>query len=243
MRLIPRLDIKEPNLIKSIHLEGLMQIGDPNEFAQKYYAQGADEILIIDCVATLYNQKPKFKFLKKITKKVFCPITIGGGIKTVENALEILNSGADKIAINSAAVRNPCLIKKISEIIGTQSVVVSIEAKKRRPNNWEVFIENGREPTGINVLDWVNELNKLECGEILLTSIDQEGTGKGFDIELCRKVSEISRCPVISSGGAGEISHLIDLKKNAKVSAMAMSRFFNIQNNDISIIRKKLTVI
>jgi len=240
MRIIPRIDIKKPNLIKSIHLEGLKKLGNPAKFLEKYFQEGADELLIIDCVASLYDQKPKFKFLNELTKNIFCPITIGGGIKTLDDAIKILNSGADKIAINSEAVKNPKIIKKISDIIGVQSVVVSIEVKKREKNIWEVFIENGREPTGINVYNWVEKLNSIGCGEILITSIDQEGTGKGFDIDLCKNISNIANCPVISSGGAGDILHIKNIKTQTKTSGVALSKFLHIQGNNVSNIKKQL---
>lgn len=243
MRIIPRIDIKVPNLIKSIHLEGLMKIGEPDKFLKKYFNEGADELLIIDCVASLYSQKPNFEFLNFITKDVFCPITIGGGIKTLGDAIKILNSGADKIAINTEAVKNPKIIRKISSIIGVQSVVVSVEVKKRNDNYWEVFIENGREPTGINVYNWIEKLNSIGCGEILITSIDQEGTGKGFDMDLCKNICEISNCPVISSGGAGDISHLNKIKNYTKTSAVALSKFLHMQGNNIMHIKKKLKLL
>ena len=240
MRLISRLDIKYPNLIKGIHLEGLKVIGDPIKFANKYYQQGADELLIIDSVASLYDREPCYELLGKMTKNVFCPITIGGGIKDLETALKILNCGADKVSINTSAVRNPMIIKKISNIIGAQSVVISIEAKKRSKNSWEVFIENGREPTKINVVDWVKKVNQFGCGEILLTSIDLEGTRMGFDYNLYNIVSKISKCPIIASGGAGSHKHIGRVLKETRCSAVAVADLLHIQNLSIDKIKKKL---
>jgi imidazole glycerol-phosphate synthase subunit HisF len=240
MRLISRLDIKYPNLIKGIHLEGLKVIGDPIKFANKYYQQGADELLIIDSVASLYDREPCYELLGKMTKNVFCPITIGGGIKDLETALKILNCGADKVSINTSAVRNPMIIKKISNIIGAQSVVISIEAKKRSKNSWEVFIENGREPTKINVVDWVKKVNQFGCGEILLTSIDLEGTRMGFDYNLYNIVSKISKCPIIASGGAGSHKHIGRVLKETRCSAVAVADLLHIQNQSIDKIKKKL---
>jgi cyclase len=238
MRLISRLDIKYPNLIKGIHLEGLKVIGDPIKFANKYYQQGADELLIIDSVASLYDREPCYELLGKMTKNVFCPITIGGGIKDLETALKILNCGADKVSINTSAVRNPMIIKKISNIIGAQSVVISIEAKKRSKNSWEVFIENGREPTKINVVDWVKKVNQFGCGEILLTSIDLEGTRMGFDYNLYNIVSKISKCPIIASGGAGSHKHIGRVLKETRCSAVAVADLLHIQNQSIDKIKK-----
>ena len=240
MRLISRLDIKYPNLIKGIHLEGLKVIGDPIKFANKYYQQGADELLIIDSVASLYDREPCYELLGKMTKNVFCPITIGGGIKDLQKALKILNCGADKVSINTSAVRNPMIIKKISNIIGAQSVVISIEAKKRSKNSWEVFIENGREPTKINVVDWVKKVNQFGCGEILLTSIDLEGTRMGFDYNLYNIVSKISKCPIIASGGAGSHKHIGRVLKETRCSAVAVADLLHIQNQSIDKIKKKL---
>ena len=240
MRLISRLDIKYPNLIKGIHLEALKVIGDPIKFANKYYQQGADELLIIDSVASLYDREPCYELLGKMTKNVFCPITIGGGIKDLETALKILNCGADKVSINTSAVRNPMIIKKISNIIGAQSVVISIEAKKRSKNSWEVFIENGREPTKINVVDWVKKVNQFGCGEILLTSIDLEGTRMGFDYNLYNIVSKISKCPIIASGGAGSHKHIGRVLKETRCSAVAVADLLHIQNQSIDKIKKKL---
>ena len=240
MRLISRLDIKYPNLIKGIHLEGLKIIGDPIEFAKKYYNQGIDELLIIDSVASLYDREPCFDLLNKITKNIFCPITIGGGIKNLEIALDILNSGADKISINTSAVRNPNLIKNISEKIGSQSVIVSIEAKKRSKNFWEVFIENGREPTKISVIDWIKKANKYGCGEILLTSVDLEGTGLGFDYNLYRIASRVSKTPIIASGGAGKVEHLKRLFSKTNCSAVAIADLLHIQKENIEKIKSDL---
>ncbi len=243
MRLISRLDIKSPNLIKGIHLEGLKVVGDPKIFAKKYYEKGIDEVLIIDCVASLYNRNPCFDLLSSITKNIFCPVTIGGGIKNLKTALEILNCGADKVSINTAAVRQPKIIKQISEIIGSQSVVVSIEAKKRSKNSWEVFIENGREPTKISVVEWIQIVNRYGCGEILLTCIDNEGTGLGFDYDLYKIASKISKCPIIASGGAGNINHMKKIISYTNCSAIALADFLHIQNNNIKETKKKLKLL
>ena len=223
-------------------MEGLKIVGDPIELAKEYYNQGTDELLIIDSVASLYDREPCFDLLSRITRNIFCPITIGGGIKNLEIALDILNSGADKVSINSSAVRNPKLIKDISEKIGSQSVIVSIEAKKRSKNFWEVFIENGREPTKINVIDWIKKANRYGCGEILLTSVDFEGTGLGFDYHLYKIASKISKTPIIASGGAGKIEHIKKLLRERSCSAVAIADLLHIQNKKINEIKKNLKI-
>lgn len=243
MRIISRLDIKSPNLIKGIHLEGLKIIGNPIEIAKDYYKNGVDELLIIDSVASLYDRDPCFELLNRISKNIFCPITIGGGIKNLEIAIEILNSGADKVSLNTHAVRNPKVIKDIKKIIGSQSLVISIEAKKRSNNKWEIFIENGREPTKIDVIDWIKKVNKLGCGEILLTSIDFEGTREGFDYNLYKIASKVSKCPVIASGGAGNLDHIKKLSKKTNCSAVALADLLHVQKYKIDKIKKKLDII
>ena len=206
IRLISRLDIKGPNLIKGIHLEGLKKIGNPNEFATKYYNEGIDEILYMDIVASLYGRNNLQSIIRDTVKNIYVPITVGGGIKSIEDARDILKCGAEKIAINTAATKNPDLIKQISNRFGSQSIVVSIEAKKISDNKWEVYTENGREKTGMDVLEWAQKVDKLNAGEILLTSIDNEGTQKGFDNTLIKTVSNNVSIPVIASGGMGSRS-------------------------------------
>ena len=239
-RIIARLDIKSSHLIKGIHLEGLKIVGDPSDYAKKYFKDNIDEIIIIDSVATLYDRKPNFELLKKITKDIFCPITIGGGIRNLPEAISILDCGCDKVAINTAAVKNPKLITKLANTFGSQSVVLSIQAK-RRDGWWEIFTDNGREKKGIDVMDWIKKGNDLGAGEILLTSIDQEGTREGFDIDLINQASEISDCPIICSGGMGKLKHLKELNSKTECKAYAIADFFHIQNNQIKEIKNFLS--
>ena len=171
IRIIGRLDIKGPNLIKGIHLEGLRIIGDPQIFAKKYYNQGVDELIFIDTVATLYGRNSLHETISKAAKDIFVPLTVGGGIRSVDDVYEILRVGADKVSINTAAVKNPNLIKQVSEKFGSQAMVVSIEAKKQN-SIWEVYTDNGRERSGKNVLDWAKQVVSLGAGEILLSSVD-----------------------------------------------------------------------
>jgi|TARA_B100000029_G_C17608628_1_gene968447 cyclase len=240
-RIIARLDVKNSNLIKSINLEGLKVVGNPNDFAKKYYDQGVDELLFMDCVATLYGRNNLSEIISQSTKDIFVPIAVGGGIRTVQDAQNLLKSGADKVAINTAAVQNPNFISELANVIGSQSVVLSIEAKKRN-NFWEVYTSNGRDPTGKNVIDWVKESEKLGAGEVLLTSVDQEGTRKGFDIDLIKSVTNSIRLPVICSGGYGETTHAKKLIENCEVDAIAIADAFHYSRATVREIKKTLNL-
>lgn len=222
IRLIARLDIKGTNLIKSIRLEGLRVIGSPNEYAMRYYHQGADELIYMDCVASLYGRNNLGEIVQSATKDVFVPMTVGGGIRSVEDATHLLRCGADKVAVNTAAVTTPKLISDIARRFGSQCMVLSIEAKKI-DDHWEVFTNNGRERTGLDVIDWVKLGVSLGAGEILLTSVDMEGTRKGFDISLIRAVTREVAVPVIASGGMGKAEDLIDAIKQGAADAVAMA--------------------
>ncbi len=210
-RVIARLDIKGSNLIKGVSFEGLRVIGSPIEFAEKYYNEGIDELIYIDTVATLYGRNNLLDLVKKVGEKVFIPITVGGGIRSVEDARNFLNAGADKVGVNTAAVNNPEILKEISSRFGNQSLVLIIDAKKVGDNKWEVFTENGRERTGKDVVKWAQEANQLGIGEILLTSIDKDGTLKGPEIDLVIEVKKVINVPLVVSGGVGEISHIKNL--------------------------------
>ena len=216
LRIIARLDIKGPNLIKGINFEGLKVVGDPNKFALDYYKDGADEIIFMDIVASLYNRNSLHDIIKSTCKNIFIPITVGGGIRTIDDALKIFDSGADKISVNTRAVQNPDLISVLSKRFGSQSIVLSVEAKKVAEKKWEPYIESGREKTNLDVIEWVKKGSDLGAGEILLTSVDMEGTCKGFDTELIYEVSKNVSIPIIASGGFGEKK---DLEKAHKAGA------------------------
>ena len=237
IRLIARLDIKGPNLIKGIHLEGLRVIGSPNEHALKYYQQGADELIYMDCVASLYGRNSLDDIIQSTAKDVFVPITVGGGIRSVEDATNLLRCGADKVAVNTAAVANPQLISEISQRFGSQCMVLSIEAKQVDPNKWEVYVDNGRERTGLNVVDWIKKGVDLGAGEILLTSVDREGTRKGFDIPLLQAVTQEVSVPVIASGGMGKPEDMIDAVLQGKTDAIAMADILHYERSSIDDIR------
>jgi len=223
IRLISRLDIKGPNLIKGINLEGLRKLGDPNQFAKDYYEQGIDEIIYIDIVASLYERSSLLNIVRRTTQDVFIPITVGGGIRSVDDAREILRAGADKVAVNTAAVKRPELIHEISQKFGAQCMVLSIEAKRTVPGKWEVYYDNGREKTGIDVLEWVQRGYELGAGEIFLTSVDMEGTGRGFDCELTAAVSSSVPIPVIASGGFGTADDFEQVVKVGQADAVAIA--------------------
>ena len=237
VRLISRLDIKGPNLIKGIHLEGLRVIGDPQDYATRYYAQGADEIIYIDIVASLYGRSKLPEIVSRTVEEVFVPLTVGGGIRSIDDVTELLRAGADKVAINTAAVQRPELINEVSRKFGSQCMVLSIEAKKQSENRWEVYTDSGREKTGIDVVDWAKEGVRRGAGEILLTSIDTEGTKKGFDIELTKSVTDVVNIPVIASGGMGSNQHLEDAIKIGGADAVAMADILHYERSTIPIIR------
>jgi cyclase len=238
IRLIARLDIKGPNLIKGIHLEGLRVIGSPNEHAFRYYQQGADELIYIDSVASLYGRNSLGDIVKSAAENVFVPMTVGGGIRSVEDATHLLRCGADKVAVNTAAVLQPKLITDIARRFGSQCMVLSIEAKQTELNRWEVFTDNGRERSGLDVIEWVKKGVQLGAGEILLTSIDREGTRKGFDIDLIRAVTQEVSVPVIASGGMGKPEDSIDAILKGEADAIAMADILHYQRATIGDIRR-----
>jgi cyclase len=210
VRLIPRLDVKGPNLIKSVHLEGLRVVGDPREHARRYYEAGADELLYMDVVASLYGRNNLSEIVEHAAQDVFVPMTVGGGIRSVDDAHRLLRSGADKVAVNTAAVARPALIGEIARRFGSQAMVVSIEAKSVAPGRWEAYTDNGREHTGLDVVEWARRAEALGAGEILLTSVDREGARRGFDVELTGEVAAAVSIPVVASGGMGETAHLVE---------------------------------
>jgi cyclase len=223
VRLIARLDIKAPNLIKGVHLEGLRVIGDPQVYARRYYEAGADELLYMDIVASLYERNSLTDIVRRASEDVFIPMTVGGGIRSVDDAKQLLRSGADKVGVNTAAVRRPELITEIARRFGSQAMVLSIEAKQDGPGRWEAYTDNGREHTGLDVVEWARRGQELGAGEILLTSVDREGTRKGFDVELIRAVASAVEIPVIASGGMGTVEHLFEAVEDGAADAVAMA--------------------
>lgn len=239
IRLIPRLDIKGPNLIKGIHLEGLRVVGDPQEHARRYYEQGADELIYMDIVASLYGRNSLKDIVSRTARDVFIPLTVGGGVRSVQDVRELLRAGADKVAINTAAVARPELITEISQAFGSQCVVLSIEAKRKLQGGWEAYTDNGREHTHLDVVEWAQRAVELGAGEIMLTSIDQEGTRKGFDVELVRAVSQACGVPVIASGGMGTMEHLEAVCREGHADAVAMADVIHYRRLELPAIREQ----
>lgn len=226
-RIIPRLDIKGPNVVKGIHLEGLRVMGKPGDLARRYYAEGADEIVFMDVVASLYGRNNILSVIEEVARDVFVPLTVGGGIRTLEDIVAVLRSGADKVAVNTAAVGRPEFLREASRTFGSQCIVVSVEAKRRGSSAWEALTNNGRERTGVDALQWVVEAERLGAGELLITSVDQEGTRKGFDLELIEEVSRRVRIPVIACGGAGGKHDVSALVNRVQIEAVCCASIFH----------------
>lgn len=239
VRIIARLDIKAPNLIKGIRLEGLRVLGEPSKFAVDYYLNGIDEILYMDSVASLYQRNNLQGLLQQSVEQIFIPITVGGGIRSVTDAKQILSIGADKIAVNTAAVQTPTLLAEISQITGAQAVVLSVECK-RTPNGWEVYTDCGREKTGLDVLEWVQTAKQYGIGEVLLTSVDQEGTKSGFDLALLKAVSDHVDIPIIASGGFGQLQHAAEALSVKNVTAIAIADALHYQRFTVADIKHYL---
>ena len=231
-RLIARIDVKNEYVIKGIHLEGLRKIGNPNEIAKKYYEEGIDEIVFMDAVASLYERNNLFHIIERACKEVFVPITIGGGLRSISDIDKALKAGADKIALNTQAIKTPDIVREASRIYGSQCIVGSIEAKKKG-NSWEAYIDNGREQTGIDALEWVKKLEDLGAGEIFLTSVDKEGTKQGFDYELMQKASDLVSIPVIASGGAGKLEDIKQVHNDANIDAVAIAALLHYNTHSI----------
>ncbi len=238
VRLIARLDIKGPNLIKGVHLEGLRVIGDPQAYARKYYRAGADELVYMDIVASLYGRNNLLDVVRRAAEEVFIPMTVGGGIRSVDDVRDVLRAGADKVAINTAAVRRPALINEVATRFGSQCMVLSIEAKRKADGRWEAYTDNGRERTGRDVVEWARQGVELGAGEILLTSVDQEGTRKGFDLGLVRAVTDAIQVPVIASGGMGKADDLVCVVKDSGADAVAMADILHYDRAPLPEIRR-----
>ncbi|MES3037946.1 MAG: imidazole glycerol phosphate synthase cyclase subunit [Bdellovibrionota bacterium] len=223
VRIIPRLDIKGPNLVKGIHLEGLRVMGDPDQFARYYYENGADELFYMDVVASLYERNSLESIISKTAKSVFIPITVGGGIRSTQDIRNALKAGADKVCLNTAAIKNPSLIKEASSQFGSSTIVVAIEAIKQKDGKYLCFIDNGREHTGIEAVQWAQQVEELGAGELVITSVDREGTGEGYDIELVRAISSKVGIPVIAHGGAGSPEDIFNVIDQAGVTAVTLA--------------------
>ena len=236
IRIIPRLDIKGPNLVKGIHLEGLRVLGKPSEFAKLYYEEGADELFYQDTVASLYGRNSLNEFVSETAKEIFIPLTVGGGLRKIEDIRNVLRFGADKVSINTGAVLRPTFINEASKIFGSSTIVIAIEVIKSEDGRYQVFTDNGREYTGFDAIDWAKEVQDRGAGEIYLTSIDNEGTGEGYNSELIEKVSNNLEIPLIVHGGASTPNDIYEAVKNGNADAVSMSSMLHY-----TIIKKKLT--
>ncbi len=226
-RVIAKLDIKGPNLVKGIHLEGLRVMGKPEEFSRDYYEHGIDELIYMDVVASLYDRNSIHDLISRTAKNIFIPLTVGGGLRSLDDIRKVLRAGADKVSLNTAVVKNPELIKQAAHYFGSSTIVVTIEAIKQTDGTYEAFIDNGREETGKEVLAWAREVADLGAGEIVITSVDQEGTGSGYDIELTKAVSNAVDIPVIASGGAGAVDHVAEVLTAGQADAVALASVFH----------------
>ena len=206
-RLIARLDVKGQTLIKGVHMEGLRVVGDPQVYAKRYYAEGVDELIYLDIVASLYGRNKLIDIVRLAAEEVFIPMTVGGGIRNLDDVCELLHAGADKVAINTAAVHRPELIREVSRRFGSQCMVLSIEAKQHETGRWEVYTDSGRERSGMDVVEWARKGLELGAGEILVTSIDHDGTKKGMELDLISAISSEVGIPVIASGGCASSEH------------------------------------
>ncbi|MFA5935775.1 MAG: imidazole glycerol phosphate synthase cyclase subunit [Patescibacteria group bacterium] len=240
IRIIPRLDIKGPNVVKPVHTEALRVVGDPKTFVKRYDAEGADEIMYLDIVASLYQRNLDFDLLKTVTENVFIPVTAGGGIRTIQDINFALRSGADKVAINTHAIRHPEFLDEAVREFGSQCIVLSVEAKRRPDGSYEAYTDGGREPTGLDVLTWVGRGIERGVGELLITSIDRDGTEKGFELDLLTRIAQIAPIPVIVHGGAGSLESIEQAVTIGNADAVAISSIFHFGTHSIRDVKSHL---
>ena len=240
IRIIPCLDVKNGRVVKGVNFVNLVDAGDPVEAAQSYDEAGADEICFLDITASHENRSILLDVVKRTAEKCFMPLTVGGGVRTNEDIKMLLDSGADKVSINTSAITNPNFIKEASEAFGSQCIVVAIDAK-RNNDGWQIFTHGGREPTGLDPIDFAKKAESLGAGEILLTSMDRDGTKKGYDTALLNKITKTLEIPVIASGGVGNIDHLIDGIKEGGASAVLAASIFHFGEITIKEVKDKLS--
>ncbi len=231
-RIIPCLDVNNGRVVKGINFENLRDAGDPVEQAKIYNDQGADELTFLDITATHENRDTILHVVRKTAEAVFMPLTVGGGVRTIDDIRKLLNAGADKVSINSAAVKNPDFVREAAGKCGSQCIVVGIDAKKVG-DSWEIFTHGGRKPTGINAIQWAKQMAEYGAGEILLTSMDRDGTKSGYDLELTRAVSDAVPVPVIASGGVGSLQDLVDGIKQGHASAVLAASIFHFGQHTV----------
>ena len=239
-RIIPCLDVKNGRVVKGVNFVNLVDAGDPVEAAQAYDEAGADELCFLDITASHENRSILLEVVKRTAEKCFMPLTVGGGVRTNEDIKMLLDSGADKVSINTSVITNPNFIKEASEAFGSQCIVVAIDAK-RNNDGWQIFTHGGREPTGLDPIDFAKKAEFLGAGEILLTSMDRDGTKKGYDTDLLNKITKTLEIPVIASGGVGNIDHLIDGIKEGGASAVLAASIFHFGEITIKEVKDKLS--
>lgn len=239
-RIIPCLDIKNGEVVKGVNFLGLSKIGDPVEFAKMYEKQCADEIVFLDITASYEERNIMKDIIEQGANQLSIPLTVGGGIRTIDDFREILKSGADKVSVNSAAVKNPNLILEASKEFGSQCVVVAVDGKRDDNGKFKVYIKGGRENTGIDLIDWVKKCEKLGAGEILLTSMDGDGTKAGYDIEMTKEVVKNVNIPVIASGGCGKIQDIVDVFKETNCDAALVASLFHYKEATIDQVKREL---
>jgi len=239
-RIIPCLDVKDGRVVKGINFLNLVDAGDPVEQAKYYDEQGADELVFLDITASAEKRDIILDVVRRTAEQVFMPLTVGGGVRTAKDAQVLLQSGADKITMNTAAVHNPALIKECADRFGSQATVVAIDAKRRDDGGWQVYIYGGRTPTERDALEWAQQVEELGAGEILLTSMDRDGTKLGYDLELTSTISEAVSIPVIASGGCGELAHFYDVFTIGKADAALAASIFHYRENSIREVKQYL---
>lgn len=241
-RIIPCLDVKDGRVVKGVNFVNLRDAGDPVEIAKQYSREGADEITFLDITASHEGRNIMIDVVEKTANEVFVPLTVGGGVRTLEDVRNLLLAGADKVAINTAAVNNPEFVKEASDKFGSQCIVVAIDARSNGDSSWEVFTHGGRKPTGIDAVQWALKMQEFGAGEILLTSMDRDGTKEGYDLELTSTISEKVTIPVIASGGAGNLEHLCDGVKTGKADAVLVASLFHFGEYKISEAKQYMSI-
>ncbi len=233
-RIIPCLDVKDGRVVKGVNFVNLRDAGDPVEIAKKYSDEGADEICFLDITASHEERKTMIDVVQRTAGEVFVPLTVGGGVRTLEDVRQLLLAGADKVSINTAAVKDPEFVREAAKRFGSQCIVVAIDARRVSPGKWEVYTHGGRNPTGIDALEWARKMESYGAGEILLTSMDKDGTKSGYDIPLTRAVSRAVSIPVIASGGAGSLEHLSEGVKEGEADAVLVASIFHYGEHSIN---------
>jgi len=243
MRIIARLDIKNENVIKGINFEGLRVVGKPNNLAKKYYKEGADELIYSDCVASLYGRNNLSALVKEAVKDIFIPITVAGGVRSEKDADLLMKNGSDKLAINTELFENPEVGSELINKYGSQSIMLSVQAKKVSSKSWEAYINFGRDKTGMDVVEWIKKMSSYNFGELLLTSIDADGLSSGFDVELYEKVCKITNAPIIACGGFGKLQHIEELYNHTKIDAISISKALHYEKIKINEIKNYIKKI